>query len=226
MRVNYAANAATQFAFLSDDQCEEIYLGALRVVEETGVEVLHEEALEILHGQGCAVHDSRVYIPSHLVESAQLTAPSAFKIYSREGAREKDVLVSPNHVNYGPSATATHTFDPRDGQRRKYLRADAANTARVCDALHNIDYTASMGTISDVDADLADVYEFAEMIANSGKPPMAWSYSLEGCRDIHQMATTSSLVNLCRLCAAAKSQSTRFSTVPVMGSRWCLRQWR
>jgi trimethylamine--corrinoid protein Co-methyltransferase len=79
-------------------------------------------------------------------------------------------------------------IDPLTGKRRKYLRKDAGDVARVCDALPNIDFIESLGVINDVTADLADVYEFADMIANTGKPIVAWSYTLETCRDIHQIA--------------------------------------
>ena len=188
MRVNYTANASTQFQFLSEDQCKEIYLAALDVLRRTGLVIYHDEALEILKENGALVEGNRAYIPPFMVERARAAAPSRFTVYSREGDRSKNLEISPNRVNYGPSATATHTLDPRTGERRMYVRHDAAETARVCDALPNIDYAASMGTISDVKADLADVYEFAEMIANTGKPIMGWSYTLDGCRDVHQIA--------------------------------------
>ncbi len=188
MRVNFATNAGTQFRILSDDQCEEIYLAALEVLDRTGITLLNEEARTILHDNGARVEGERTYIPSFMIEKARVTAPSSFTIYSREGEPSKNVHIAPGRVHYGPSATATHVLDPRTGERRIYQRKDAVGSAIVCDALPNIDYVASMGTISEVDQRVADVHEFAAMIAYTGKPIMGWSYELDGCQSIHRIA--------------------------------------
>jgi trimethylamine--corrinoid protein Co-methyltransferase len=188
MRVNYQANAAVQFEILSDDQKEELFRAALRVLENTGVEVYNDEALAILKNLGAWIDGVRVRLPSHLVRQALATAPASFTIWSREGNPAKNIEIGPNRVHYGPGPTCPNMRDPRTGERRRYLRRDAADVARVCDVLPNIDFVESLGTISDVTPDLADVYEFADMIANTGKPIVAWSYTLETCRDIHQIA--------------------------------------
>jgi trimethylamine--corrinoid protein Co-methyltransferase len=78
--------------------------------------------------------------------------------------------------------------DPRTGERRRYLRRDAATVARVCDALPHLDFVESLGAINDVPPDLGDVYEFADLMANTGKPIVAWSYTGETCQDIHRIA--------------------------------------
>ncbi|OGN98670.1 MAG: hypothetical protein A2Z71_11245 [Chloroflexi bacterium RBG_13_50_21] len=189
MRVNYQMNRSVQFQVLSDDQRQEIFRAALHALEHTGVEVYNEEALDILKAQGAWVDGIRARIPSYLVWRALASAPSSFTIYSREGNPDKNIIISPNCINYGPGPTCPNFRDPHTNERRKYLRQDALAVARVCDSLPNIDFVQSLGTVSDVNPDLADVYEFADMIANTGKPIVAWSYTLDTCRDIHQIAT-------------------------------------
>lgn len=188
MRVNYRTNASSQFQILSRDQCQEVYVAALKVLRHTGIVVHCDEALEILEENGARVEGERIYIPSFMVERALLTAPTSFTIYSREGDDSKNIEIGPNRPHFGPSATATHVLDPRTGERRLYQRKDAIAAAIVADALPNIDYVASMGTISEVDQRVADVHEFAAMIAHTGKPIMGWSYTLDGCRDVHRIA--------------------------------------
>jgi trimethylamine--corrinoid protein Co-methyltransferase len=188
VRVNYQANATVQFEILSEDQREDVFRSALEIMEDPGVDVFNDEALAILKSQGASVDSARVHISSHLIRKALVTAPSSFKVYSREGAAGKDIVIGPNQVHYGPGPTCPNMIDPLTGERRKYLRKDARDVARVCDALPNIDFIESLGVISDVTSDLADVYEFADMIANTVKPIVAWSYTLETCRDIHQIA--------------------------------------
>ncbi|MFQ5577697.1 MAG: trimethylamine methyltransferase family protein, partial [Anaerolineae bacterium] len=73
-------------------------------------------------------------------------------------------------------------------ERRPYLRADAEIVAQVCDALPNIDFCESLGTISDVHHQLGATYEFATMFPNTGKPIVAWSYGKDDAEDIHKIA--------------------------------------
>jgi trimethylamine--corrinoid protein Co-methyltransferase len=188
MRVNYRTNATVQFEILAEDQREDVFRAALDVLEHTGVDVYNQTALDILKAQGAVVEGVRAWVPSHLVRRALASAPSSFKIHSRENNPQKDLVVGPDRVHYGPGPTCPNFIDPRSGERRPYVRKDATEVARVCDALPNIDFVESLGTISDVIPELADVYEFAAMVANTGKPIVAWSYTLETCRDIHQIA--------------------------------------
>ncbi len=189
MRVNYRTNATVHFEILTEDQREDVFRAALEVLEHTGVEVHNHAALGILKAQGAHVEGVRARIPSYMVRRALATAPSSFKVHSREKNAAKDIEIGPSRVHYGPGPTCVNMMDPRTGKRRKYLRKDAADVARACDALPDIDFVESLGTISDVNPDLADLYEFAEMIANTGKPIVAWSYTLDTCRDIHQIAS-------------------------------------
>lgn len=188
MRVNYQVNAAPQFRVLSDDQLQELYMATLQLMQHTGLDVHHEEARRLLEGNGAWVDGLRVRIPAFLVEKALATAPRRFTTYSWQGNPAKNIVVSPNCPHYGPGPTCPKFRDPRTGERRLFLREDAGTVAMVCDALPNIDFVEGLSTISDVHPDLADIYEFAEMIAATGKPIVAWSYNVDGCRDIHQMA--------------------------------------
>lgn len=188
MRVNYRTNASTQFRVLSDDQLEEIFQAALRVMGGIGLEVHNEEALQILRENGASVEDLRVRIPPYMVEQAISMAPRSFTIWARDGDPEKNLHIGPGRPYYGPGPTCPNFLDPYTGERRKYLRKDARAVAKVCDALPNIDFCESLGTVSDVHVDLAATYEFAEMFANTGKPIVAWSYDWQDGEDIHKMA--------------------------------------
>jgi trimethylamine--corrinoid protein Co-methyltransferase len=188
MRVNNQANSTVQFEILTADQRGEIFRAALDVLEHIGVDIFHDEARALLQAQGACVDGVRVRFPSALVRRALASAPSTFTVYSRAGDPGHDIVIGPNRVHYGPGPTCPNMRDPRTGERRKYLRRDARDVAVACDALANIDFVESLGTISDVTADLADVYEFADMIAHTGKPIVAWSYTGETCQDIHAIA--------------------------------------
>ena len=94
----------------------------------------------------------------------------------------------PNHVHFGPGPTCTYFYDPASGERRKAQRGDAGATSRVCDALDNISFVMSLSYFDDVRPMLSPVYEFAEMIYNTGKPVFTWATNPETLSDIHQIA--------------------------------------
>jgi trimethylamine--corrinoid protein Co-methyltransferase len=188
MRVNQQANQTVQFRLLSEDQLEEIKRAALHLLEYIGLDVHNAEARALLAGAGAWVDGVRVRLPSHMVEKALASAPRSFTVFSREGDPKKDIHIGPGRFYYGPGPTCPNFMDPRTGEVRKYTRADARAVATVCDALPNVDFVESLGTIGDIPYELADTYEFAEMIACTGKPIVAWSYTEEGCREIHQIA--------------------------------------
>jgi trimethylamine--corrinoid protein Co-methyltransferase len=208
MRANYRVNAGSQFRLLSEDECQEVYLAALRVLQHTGIAIRSELAIDLLERHGAWVERSCAHIPSSMVEQARSRAPASFTLYGREEDGSWNLEISPNRVHYGPSITATHFLDPRTGERRRYFRDDAVAVARVCDALPHIDYVAAQGTISDVHPDLVEVYEFATLISNSRKPVMAWSNTLDGCRDVHRIAA---------VVAGGEEQLSRYPTYFFLG---------
>ena len=188
MRVNSQANLSVQFRLLSDDQLAELHRATLYLLEYVGLDVHSERARGVLGEAGAWVDGLRVRVPSPLAEHSLRTAPRSFTVFSREGDPAKDLHIGPGRFYYGPGPTCPNFRDPRTGERRKYTRADARAAAAVCDALPEIGFVESLGTISDVRPQLSDIYEFADMIACTGKPIVAWSYREDGCRDIHQMA--------------------------------------
>lgn len=186
MDTNYSAHQTPQFRVLSDAQARAIYHGALEVLNRTGVHVHNSEARELMARAGARVDGVRVRIPPHIVQDAIAATPRTFTLWSRDG--KPRIQVVPDRVYFGPGLTSTHFVDPETGERRKTRRGDPAMTARVCDALPNIDYVMGLGLIGDVPPNLAPVYEFAEMVANTTKPVMAWAYNVGNVRDIYDIA--------------------------------------
>ncbi|MGD8257292.1 MAG: trimethylamine methyltransferase family protein [Desulfobacterales bacterium] len=185
-RTNQTVNQTANFRILSEDQKQRIFEGMIETLRNTGVHLHHEEARDLLKDHGALVDDVTVKIPQNLVMDALATVPPVTIVQSWDGTRK--TRIEKNQVLFGPGPTPPNYTDPDTLERRKYVRKDAAVVARVCDALPNIGFVQSLGTISDVTVSLADVYEFAEMIQNTTKPILSWSYTRDTCRDIHQIA--------------------------------------
>lgn len=188
MRTNYRINSGVRFQMLSRDQLEEMYHGVLHVLDKIGLDVHHAAARDILREAGARVDDKRVCIPPHVVKRCLATAPRSFTIYARDGDPARDIHIGPGRAHFGPGPTPPNFIDIHTLERRPYLKEDARIVSTVVDALPNIDFCESLGTVSDVHPDLAASYEFATMFPNTSKPIVAWSYGWDDSADIHAIA--------------------------------------
>ena len=188
MRTNYRVNSGVRFRMLSDDQLEELFAGVLHVLEATGLDVHHEEAREILKKAGAWVDGLRVRLPSYLVKQSLEMAPRSFTLYARDGNPKHNIYIGPGRAHFGPGPTCPNFIDIESLERRPYVKSDVPLVARVVDALTNIDFCESLGTVNDVHHDLGALYEFSGMFPNTSKPIVAWSYDWDDSSGIHAFA--------------------------------------
>ena len=188
MRTNYRVNSGVRFQMLSNDQLEELFNGVLHVLEYTGLDVYHDEARDILEKAGAWVDGLRVRLPSYLVKRSLDLAPRSFTLFARDGNPRHDIHIGPGRSHFGPGPTCPNFIDVETMERRPYVKSDVPLVARVVDALPNIDFCESLGTVSDVHSSLGATYEFAGMFPNTSKPIVAWSYDRFDSGDIHKIA--------------------------------------
>ncbi|ATW26447.1 trimethylamine methyltransferase family protein [Candidatus Formimonas warabiya] len=195
---NYKVNQSVQFRVLSDDQCAEIFQAALEVLERTGVNIHCEEALSLLKNAGSWVDGKRVRIPSHLVKKALHRVPARVVLCTRDG--ERKLFLEGHNSYFGPGPTNPYFIDVETGERRKVVKKDVENVAKVCEALPNIDFVMSLAMISDCTPVLADVHEVHAMLQNTTKPICTWAFNVENLKDIVEMccAVAGGLENLQR----------------------------
>ncbi|MEJ2756955.1 MAG: trimethylamine methyltransferase family protein [Anaerolineales bacterium] len=190
MRANYRTNSGVRFRMLSDDQLQELVDGVFHVLEYTGLDVYNEEAREILKNAGAWVDGIRVRLPSYLVKKSLELAPRSFTIFARDGNPKHDIHIGPGRAHFGPGPTCPNFIDVETLKRRLYIKSDVPLVAKIVDALPNIDFCESLGTVNDVHHELGATYEFAGMFPNTSKPIVAWSYDYEDSVDIHKIAVT------------------------------------
>ncbi|MFW5941423.1 MAG: trimethylamine methyltransferase family protein [bacterium] len=188
MRTNIRNNSGVRFEMLSQDQLQELFDGVLHVLQVTGLDVQHEEARDILEKAGAWVDGERVRLPSWLVKQSLALAPRSFTLFARDGNRQHNIHIGPGRAHFGPGPTCVNFIDVDTLERRPYVKSDVPLVARMVDALPNIDFCESLGTVSDVHHDLGALYEFAGMFPNTSKPIVAWSYDWDDSAGIHQIA--------------------------------------
>ena len=188
MRTNNVVNSGVRFQLLSQDQLQELFDGVLHVLEYTGLDVYHDEARDILKNAGAWVDGLRVRLPSYLVKEALAKAPRSFTIWARDGNPKHNITIGPGRAHFGPGPTCPNFIDVATLERRPYVKSDVPLVAKMVDALPNIDFCESLGTVNDVHHELGALYEFAGMFPNTSKPIVAWSYDRFDSAGIHEIA--------------------------------------
>ena len=188
MRTNNVVNSGVRFQLLSQDQLQELFDGVLHVLEYTGLDVYHDEARDILKNAGAWVDGLRVRLPSCLVKEALAKAPRSFTIWARDGNPKHNITIGPGRAHFGPGPTCPNFIDVATLERRPYVKSDVPLVAKMVDALPNIDFCESLGTVNDVHHELGALYEFAGMFPNTSKPIVAWSYDRFDSAGIHEIA--------------------------------------
>ena len=123
---------------LSDKEIKEIDESSKEILEETGVMILSEEVLKIYEKGGAKVdYDNKIVkIPEKLINKCIESAPSEFKLFSRD---EGNFLNFGKNLGYSASGhNAIYILDTKTMERRPTTKEEVGNFAKISDALSNI----------------------------------------------------------------------------------------
>jgi trimethylamine--corrinoid protein Co-methyltransferase len=162
---------------LSKEQVEKIHESTLILLEKTGVNILSEQALDILKANGCIVDEKtkRVKFPESLVEEMVKKSPTGFKWYSAHPDGKKHIKLEEGMVNYTVSHSPIFVID-LEGNRRQATLQDVADLTKLGDALEMMHVGGSglSGTQEEIDNNYdritAAAARFLFEIRNSDKP--------------------------------------------------------
>lgn len=123
-------------AVISDDQVEDIHQASLKLLAETGIDVLHDGAREVMRKAGAEVKEgeARVRFDPDLIADAIASAPSEFELHARNPAHS--VLMGGDNVVFNMMASAPNCSDTDRG-RRTGNQADFRNFLRLAQ-MHNV----------------------------------------------------------------------------------------
>jgi trimethylamine--corrinoid protein Co-methyltransferase len=195
MRSNYIHFGSPQFRLLSDKQIEELHFASLQIMERIGILFECQEAIDILGEAGADVSDpGRIKIPSYLVEQALNTAPKMVTFYNREGELAM-VLNGQTGSHFGSLPDCPYYLDPYEGRRRTCYIADIADTARVIDAMPNMEWSYLATGHLTIPGAIADKVSLLQFILNSSKPVIA---------EINDAASLREMIDLCSIVAGGE----------------------
>lgn len=153
----------------TDDELEEIHLATLEVLQNTGLFIEGEEALDILDGGGAVVDRNKkvVKFPPYLVEDAIRSAPSKLLLAGRNP--KNDFVMESNRVGFTNFGEGVFVIDPYNGKLRETTKADVADSAKIVDYLSELDvYERAVGA-SDVPMESVQLHNAEAWLANTSK---------------------------------------------------------
>jgi trimethylamine--corrinoid protein Co-methyltransferase len=169
LHAGHLRSGGLSLSVFTADEMEDIHLATLEVLQQTGVYVEDEEALAIFAGAGAVVDGSRkiVHVPPHLVEEAIRSAPASFVACGR--TPDRDYVMGSNRVGFTNFGEGIQLVDTYTGELREPTKQDVADSARLVDALDDVDvYERALGA-HEVPQDVAALHNADAILRNTTK---------------------------------------------------------
>ncbi len=154
---------------LTEDELEEIHLGTLELLAQTGVWMEDPQALTLMADAGAQVNrDTRIVkIPPHVVEDAIRSAPSKVILAGRDP--KHDIVLESTRVHFTNFSEGVKINDPYTGENRAPQKADLVRAARLIDYLDDIDFCEKALGAHDVDQASAPLHNAEAFLSNTTK---------------------------------------------------------
>jgi trimethylamine--corrinoid protein Co-methyltransferase len=128
---------------LSNELIQKIMDEAYSILENQGVFIENEEALDLFREAGMKVdtHSQRVHITPQLVENSLSATPPSLKIYDRDG--ETEYFLGGDEVHFDPGSVAVTILDSETQQERKAVTSDLIRFAYLTDCLEHLHFQST-----------------------------------------------------------------------------------
>jgi len=164
---------------LTQDTVERIVAEAYELLQDPGVRIHSDEALELLGDAGADVDkESRVArIPPELVQRAVESAPSSFYLYNTAG--EPVVHYGGDDVQFDPGSAAIEILDHGATRSRSPVTADFVRYIKLAEMLPQLDAVSTALVCADVPEGMADLYRLYLVLRYATKPVVTGAFAIE-----------------------------------------------
>ena len=168
------------YCILRNEDLEALHEATLDLMENYGLRIHGDVALEVLSGAGCDVdmENDHVKFPRNLVTDAIESCPEEFTLCGRDP--KNDTLVGGKKVAFKNFGTGVFLKDPYTGEIRDTTKEDLGNVARFADAMETVDVFSIAVNAGDVDQRVKSLHE-AEVVLNNLTKNFA--HDLEGVKN-------------------------------------------
>lgn len=178
-----------KFEVLTPQEVEKIDLASRWLLQETGVFMESRKGLEIFSSAGAKVdfEQKRVRIPAALLERALDSLPQSYRLWSRDGKEEIDLLdgkMRGHNVGGCVRILDSTTLLSRDATRQ-----DLEKATILIDALENIHVCRPVVYPRQFPSQVRDIHTAACMLQYTTKPYGVSAYSVENLSYIIRLAS-------------------------------------
>lgn len=176
----FTFDSLPQLRVMTNSEIELMHENAVRVLENAGVVFACDEALDILENAGCTIDrgTQNVKIPRGLIEKCIESAPSSFDLYDRDGSYYCTFGDSKSRFNPGSSAGFMLADD--GVTVRPSTVADLKLISKVAQHLPQIDFVSSSVVCEEAPGDLGSQYLYYTEMKYSKKPIVGGSTDVLG----------------------------------------------
>jgi len=169
-RSNYPQKHGFSMDMFTPEELQQIHLATLEVLWHEGITAGSQEALKLFADGGADVDFStgKVRIKPYMVEDAIRSAPSTIVLAGR--TPDNDVVLDGSRVNYTTFGCGVSVIDVETNEFRDSTLKDVADTARVADAVENVDiYTSAVTAGTEVPVESMDLHMADAFLSNTTK---------------------------------------------------------
>lgn len=165
-----AFSVQPHLSVLSLEQVEWVHQQSLHILSQTGVRVDSPEARQVFSQAGDSVffQEQRLFLQPELVNWAIQAAPHTIQVYDRQ--RQPAFRLGEGPARFGVGVTNLYFQDPLDDRVMPFTRELLSRSVRLGEALPSFDLVSTIGILSDLPPEVADLYAVLETSANTTKP--------------------------------------------------------
>ena len=137
-RIKSVSNPKLKLEVLTPQEVQSIHTATLDLIESVGIKFPSDKALDILEDHGANVDRTTkvARIPGDIVEKFIALAPPGYDLAAMDP--ELDLLLDGNHSYLGTDGCGVEIIDVFSGEKRRSLKKDVQDVARVADYLEEI----------------------------------------------------------------------------------------
>ena len=147
-----------------------IHAAVKKILWQVGVVVEHQETCQLLLKNKDCWQDDQGYVhfTEEMIEQAIRSVPDTLKLYDHDGNLKVDTASAT--PSYCPGHNCVRILDYRTNELRPCSLEDIRDTAKLCEALPNIDMVCSLGYPSEVPPEDEVTETVRAMYENCSKP--------------------------------------------------------
>ena len=171
---------------LHPEGVQAIHDGAMRILEETGIEFLNEEALVLFRQAGCTVNGTNVRMGRDWVMEMLAHAPAQFDITPRNP--DHNITIGGKHLLFGNVSSPPNYFDLEIGKKVSGTRAQCANLLRLTQYFNCIHFAGGYPVEPvDIHASVRHLDVLFDALTLTDKVVHAYSLGRERVEDVMEM---------------------------------------